>query len=192
MRNIMILHFSRRIIPVALSLIVMVAVGCDDSVVGEDDDLFAEFDADDSGLLESDEFGGVLTDFDTFGTFDVDEDDTLDSGEFGEGVFGGFDVDDDEVLSEEEFNAGADFLGDNFEGTFDDFDADVDAEVTEDEFATSFETFGTDVVGDFDTDADDRIIEDELGTGFFGLADADLSGAVDENEFAEFDTFFGL
>lgn len=93
-----------------------------DDEVG-DDELLNEFDDNEDGLLDEDEFGAG---YDGFDQLDANEDGVLDNEEFGddEEMFDNYDANDDGALGEDEFNG----------GTFDDMDANDDGFLDDEEF----------------------------------------------------------
>ena len=184
---------SKGALALALSLIMLLGVACgdDDGLVGDDDSAFADYDLDSNAELDVSEFGPTLLDYGTFGLYDANDDGFFDQTEFGEGLFGAFDEDGDGVLDEDEYDAGIDYYyGDEYAATFGDYDADGDSQIVGGEFMENFGTYGAGLYGEFDANDDDAIAEAEFEEGVFGIADEDDSDGIDEDEYDRYASFY--
>lgn len=72
---------------------------------------FDNYDADESGTLDLDEYTLAAIDAGSFESFDADLGGTVDEGEFNDAVFNAFDRDVSGGITESEFNAGNEFFG---------------------------------------------------------------------------------
>ena len=141
---------------------------------------FADFDTNADGTLDADEIQATYQN--NFTEWDADEDGFLNSEEFYNTTFGNTDADDDDAISEEEWNAGfAGMYGAWSDDDFATFDADASGDLSRDEWNAVFaesEWFTT-----YDADASTSISEDEWNAGLFADWDTDASGTIDEDEY---------
>ncbi len=64
---------------------------------------FADWDSNNNGSLEQDEFSAGLDIHGTFGKWDTDGDNSLSADEFARGMYGAYDVNGDQSIDEDEF-----------------------------------------------------------------------------------------
>lgn len=149
---------------------------------------FEDFDKNNDKEISLEEFEDVFT-ANYYRDWDNDDDPYLDDEDFHTGVYDAFDADDDQMLTEEEWLYGFDYYYGNYIVTdFNDLDLDDDEHISYEEYYNSLGE--TNFYKDWDRDADDRISEEELATGVFTIWDVDNSGALEADEFEEFDSYY--
>ncbi len=142
---------------------------------------FADFDTNQDGYLDADEFATTYTN--DYAGWDTDADGSLNDEEFFNTTFGNTDVDDDDAISEEEWNAGYAGMYGSYvnEDDYTTWDADADGMLNRDEW---YQGFGeTDVYTTYDADADSAVTEDEWNTGLYGDWDTNDDNMIDEDEY---------
>lgn len=85
----------------------LLALGSGPALAQEDNSqAFTDWDADQSGYIDDEEFGTGIGENDYFGAWDENEDDQITEDEFGTVGFDNWDADDSGFIDEQEYNAG--------------------------------------------------------------------------------------
>lgn len=146
-----------------------------------------EYDLNDDGLWDSEEFGDAYDE--DWTTWDADGDGFLNDDEFYDTSYEWIDADDDDLLSEDEWNEGYKNLYGDYAGEedFDVFDKDEDGFLNSDEWLEGWND--SDWFSDYDLDDDGLVDNDEWDDGLFGLWDENDDGYWDEEEYNTY-TFY--
>ena len=153
---------------------------------------WADWDTDaDLGLTEE-EFTAGATEQDVFGGWDADESGVLDEDEFYGGVYNSWDMDDDLQVSEAEFGENdigwfteADY-GDTEYGDYGYWDTDASGYIDEEEYGAGI--YDTGLYDRWAGDAD-GIYEEDFYGGIYGAADYNQDAMLTEDEGGWFDWF---
>lgn len=148
---------------------------------------FEQWDADRSGSLASNEFGGWVRDGGVFNRWSGG-DTGIDTNEFGAGALGLWDRDRDSRVTETEWNDGVrGWYDDDSYGAFGDWDVNDDTFLDAGEIGGGFER--TNRWSAWDTNRNSMLEENEFGEGAFGAWDANNDAMLDTNEW---NTGYGL
>lgn len=149
---------------------------------------FAEFDEDNDGMWNEEEF--MASNDQGFGEWDENQDDALDNNEFYNVSFNTADVNGDGTLDQNEWmdarqNMAGDYLEEDDWDLFDANDDDLIDDTEWNEGLADSDWFGT-----FDADDDELVDNDEWNTGLFDDWDMNDDGFLDEEEWEENDGLF--
>lgn len=142
---------------------------------------FGDYDLDDDGLLDANEFGDAYEE--DWATWDVDDDDYLDDTEFYSTTYGWVDADDDGLIDETEWDEGYTNLYGDY-GDTEDFalyDVNDDNYLDEEEWYEGWAD--SEWYNDFDLDDDELVNNNEWNEGLFANWDEDDDGFWDEDEY---------
>ena len=150
---------------------------------------FSDFDENSDGTLDINEVPNIYAD--NFSEWDTDDNGSLNEDEFLSTTFNFTDADDDSGVDEDEWNMGFDTTFGNFVGDdFATFDSDADGVLDEEEWNSVFSESAW--FGDFDTNDDAMLEETEFDEGLFGEWDTNDDDTIDEDEFNVFSPFVGM
>ncbi|WP_373055866.1 hypothetical protein [Zunongwangia sp. H14] len=163
----------------------------DNDIIEDDEEagVFDEYDKNGDGYWTKDEFGDSFEN--DFADWDGDDDGTLDEDEFYKTTFGNTDANDDDSISEEEWNQGYSGMYGNYaeEADFDTFDANDDGILDMNEWRNGFSDSEWFDPYDGD-DSDDLITEAEWNDGLYGDWDTNSDGRIDEDEFVAYNGYY--
>jgi hypothetical protein len=148
----------------------------------------ANWDADGTPGLTTDEF---RTGFDQSGMYNAwDRDGTpgISEGEFGTGLYHNWDRNRDLQITEDEYTTGAErWYGTDYDRTFADYDTDTSGYIDQSEFGAGWDN---EYYSQWDTDGDAALTEDEYATGLYGRADANQDQVITVEEEGWFEGWF--
>lgn len=164
----------------------------DENEVFEDEvavnDWGGEYDLNDDGLWDSDEYGEAYEE--DWTSWDANSDGFLDDSEFYNTSYSWVDANDDELIDENEWNEGYNNLYGDY-GAMEDFG---EYDLNDDNFLDTdewFEGWGdSDWFNDYDVNDDELVDNDEWDDGLFGLWDDDNDGFWDEDEYNTYTTYY--
>lgn len=149
---------------------------------------FADFDQNSDGMLDATEVSGIYEN--NFNEWDADNDGMLNKEEFLKTTFANTDADDDNGINQGEWNVGYDGFFGNWTGDdFATFDEDSDGILDNEEWNNVFTD--SDWFETFDADTNSMLTEDEWDTGLFNDWDANDDDMIDEDEYNLFSPFVG-
>lgn len=155
---------------------------------GVADNGFGEYDLNDDGLWDSDEFGDAYEE--DWTTWDSDDDNYLNDNEFYTTYYSWIDTDNDNRIDQNEWNVGYNNLYGDY-GTVEDFgeyDLNDDGFLDDNEW---FEGWGdSNWFSDYDLNDDELVDNDEWDEGLFGLWDEDDDDSWNEQEYNTFTTYY--
>ncbi len=161
--------------------VLLVMISCDRT----ENLTFEDFDNDNSGVIEKNEFHKTFTK-NFYDDWNQNDDPYLDDEDFYMTVYDVWDVDNDMALSYEEWLRGYDFYyGDFIVTDYESIDIDGDGLIEYEEYEGILDD--TDFYVTWDVDASEYLSEEELASGVFHRWDIDNSGAIERDEYTDFD-----
>ncbi len=149
---------------------------------------FDDFDLDNDGWVEKDEFKAVFI-ANYWDDWNPDDDENLDEDDFYTFTYAIIDVDDDELLTPEEWVYGYDYYyGDYLVDDFVAYDVDGDGYL---EYAEYYDVlYDTDFYATWDIDMDTYLSKAELAENVFELWDTNDTGLMSKSEFNNFKKYY--
>lgn len=150
---------------------------------------FDDWDADNDGLIERNEFTSVFVD-EYFSVWNSDDQQGLIEEGFFKESYAGLDTDNDGFLSDEEWLLGFNYFYDDYilEEEYAFVDVNNDGSISYNEFYDVI--YDTEMFTDIDLDADNYITEYELANYVFENWDFNNSGALSKSEYNRFDWYY--
>ena len=148
---------------------------------------FGEYDNNDDGFWDEDEFGSSYED--DWSTWDADGDGGLNDDEFYDTTYGFADTNNDEGLDESEWSEGYNNLYGDYgnEEDFAEYDTNDDNILDENEWNEGWGD--SDWFNDYDANDDELVDDTEWNDGFFGNWDEDNDGMWSEDEYDTYSTY---
>jgi len=153
------------------------------------DTSFEDWDSDNDGLIERNEFTSVFVD-EYFSAWNTDDQKGLIEEGFFRESYAGLDSDNDGFLSDEEWLIGFNYFYEDYviEEEYAFVDVNDDGSISYDEFYDVI--YDTEMFTDIDLDADNYITEYELANYVFENWDFNESGALSKSEYNRFDWYY--